>query len=413
VITEGEIKALALWQMFSELNRRALVVGIPGVWNWRGRVEKVTDDAGRPREVRGPIPDFGRIEFADRRVWVCFDVNVEANASVAAARRGLSWYLAGRGAQVFHVALPALPGVNGVDDLLGMKGADFVWQLFTEAKPAAEWEAHVRRPPPPMSDEERQARRRVLIATAPAAAADESGRQLPREMSRHADAVSFILVAAECPARFRAFVDAVLGAADGDAERWFDAADFSVGMRARAEADLSRNSDEAPTTFVKPIRKETVEKWTQRARRDFNEWQEAAGLTLVETMPGGKADGRNCPSRYRLPVLRLAAEAYEQARLDPRWKSKPARALRRAAAAAVKREWGRLLAPPRRERFRRPQETPAKYRKLALTYARKLYDAHFGSGRVARADEELRGLAEAIVNKRFFDGGASPTEEDN
>lgn len=136
--------------------------------------------------------------------------------------------------------------------------------------------------------QERQARRRVLITTAPAAAADESVRELPREMSRHADAVSFILVAAECPARFRAFVDAVLGAADGDGEGWFDAADFSVGMRARAEADLSRGPDEEPTTFVKPVRKETVEKWTQRARRDFNEWQEAAGLTLVETMPGAR-----------------------------------------------------------------------------------------------------------------------------
>src|SRR4029453_989229 len=101
-----------------------------------------------------------------------------------------------------------------------------------------------------------------------------------------------------------AYVDALVGAADGNGEDWFDAPDFCVGMRARAEADLSRDPEELRTVFVEPVRRSAVEKWTQRARKDFNGWQEATGLTFVETMPGGKIDGANQASRYRLPLLR-------------------------------------------------------------------------------------------------------------
>ena len=134
VFTEGEKKALALYRYFMERGEPVLVVGLSGVWNWRGTVGKTTDEKGTRCDLKGPIPDFDRVVFDKRKVYVIYDTNVATNDSVSAARKGLAKELKRRGADVRLVDLPEINGVNGVDDLLYLKGSDFLATLIAEAK---------------------------------------------------------------------------------------------------------------------------------------------------------------------------------------------------------------------------------------------------------------------------------------
>ncbi len=146
VITEGEKKTLALHRLaFQAMDSPPLFlpIGLAGVWNWRGTVGKTYDEKGARRDVKGVIPDFDRIIWQGRTVHIIFDANVATNESVCAARRGLAKELTRRGAEVRFVNLPDLPGVNGVDELLELKGADFVLSLIENA-PRAE---DVEKPP--------------------------------------------------------------------------------------------------------------------------------------------------------------------------------------------------------------------------------------------------------------------------
>lgn len=139
-ITEGEKKTLALRAFNQATERRALEVGLSGVWNWRGTVAKTTDGEGKRRSVKGPIPDLDRLEWTGRRVLIFFDANVRTNDDVFRARRGLTKELIRRGAVVYHVELPELPGVNGVDDYLAIEGPDKLRALIGQAiagEPAA------------------------------------------------------------------------------------------------------------------------------------------------------------------------------------------------------------------------------------------------------------------------------------
>lgn len=136
VVTEGEKKALALFRLFSECGEERLVIGLPGVWNWRGKVGLAENSKGQKRTVKGVIPDFGRILWQDREALIIFDSNVATNESVAAARRTLGIELSRRGARVLTVDLPSGEGVNGVDDISAIKGPDYVIELIKAAMPA-------------------------------------------------------------------------------------------------------------------------------------------------------------------------------------------------------------------------------------------------------------------------------------
>lgn len=135
VFTEGEKKALALYRYFVERGERVLVIALSGVWGWRGTIGKVHDDSGARRDEKGTISDFGRIAWAGRPVHVVFDANVATNEQIRVARRELAKELTKRGATVRHVDLPQIEGVNGIDDLLAVKGPEFVTSLFYSAKP--------------------------------------------------------------------------------------------------------------------------------------------------------------------------------------------------------------------------------------------------------------------------------------
>lgn len=141
-VTEGVKKTLALlqlaWHEASDAaeNPKFLPVGLSGVWGFRGKVGKESNEHGERQDVKGVIPDFDLITWQGRTVFIVFDTNVQTNSKVQAARRELTKELKRRGAIVRYVDLPQTDGVNGVDDLLALKGVDYVSALFDSAMPA-------------------------------------------------------------------------------------------------------------------------------------------------------------------------------------------------------------------------------------------------------------------------------------
>ncbi|MEI9814365.1 MAG: DUF3854 domain-containing protein [Acidobacteriota bacterium] len=132
---EGEKKALALWRLANHEaeHPRFVPIAIAGVWNWRGTVGKTGGPNGERLDVKGPIPDLSRIVWSGRSVFIVFDTNAHKNQSVKAARAGISRELVTRGASVKLVSLPEDCGVNGVDDLLALRGPEKVLALFDAA----------------------------------------------------------------------------------------------------------------------------------------------------------------------------------------------------------------------------------------------------------------------------------------
>ena len=143
VVTEGEKKTLALsevgWYGLGDSADKPnfLPIGLPGVWNWRGTTGKAPGPDGERRDVKGPIADLARVQWANRRVIILFDTNVRANSAVQAARVELTKELRKRRAKVCWFAWPSdtPEQVNGVDDYLPIAGARRILQLIETAKP--------------------------------------------------------------------------------------------------------------------------------------------------------------------------------------------------------------------------------------------------------------------------------------
>ena len=136
VLTEGEKKCISLyevaWHGLSESAEKPqfLPVAISGVWNWKGRIGKVDGPNGERLDEVGPIPDFARITWKKRLVKFVFDSNVLSNESVKVARSAFAKHLRKLEAKVLFVDIPAEPGVNGVDDLVGIWGTQRVLDLI-------------------------------------------------------------------------------------------------------------------------------------------------------------------------------------------------------------------------------------------------------------------------------------------
>lgn len=190
--------------------------------------------------------------------------------------------------------------------------------------------------------------------------ADEQAKPLTAEqIARATDAINFVLVAAGTPDTHRAYLDALIGASLG-ATDWFEAADIEVGQRARQVSTIG-------------LKDKTIEKWVQREREEFSEWQTAREITLIEAMPGGKQDGINHKSKYRLASLfRLAIETDRRARLKPGFERNPKRELRKAAEAVYAEFRAGRQEPAKRNRFRKARRSCDTYLKLINTYLEQL-----------------------------------------
>jgi hypothetical protein len=140
IITEGEKKCLALWNIawleLSDADERPrfVPIALPGVWNWRGTIGKIDGPDGSRQDVKGPIPDLDRIAWGGgRTVTILFDANVHTNESVHGAREGLAALLRKRGAQVRYLDLAVAAGFNGIDDYIGHHGAEAALRLIESA----------------------------------------------------------------------------------------------------------------------------------------------------------------------------------------------------------------------------------------------------------------------------------------
>lgn len=132
-IVEGEKKALALARFFTERTEPVLVIALPGVWNFRGKVGIEIGPQGERVTVKGVIADIERVVWRARQVRILFDSNAVTNPDVNAARRELAKQLIRRGALVRLLDLPIEDGVNGVDDYLGKHGPEAFAKFIGEA----------------------------------------------------------------------------------------------------------------------------------------------------------------------------------------------------------------------------------------------------------------------------------------
>jgi hypothetical protein len=138
IVTEGEFKTVALfraaWHGLGDTadRPRFLPVGLAGVWNWRGTIGKTTNSSGARVDVKGVIPDFGRVEWKQRRVTIIFDRDLESNEKVRWARDLLAKELRYRGSRVHIFRWPAVQE-KGIDDYLAAAGPDVVLELIERA----------------------------------------------------------------------------------------------------------------------------------------------------------------------------------------------------------------------------------------------------------------------------------------
>jgi hypothetical protein len=103
-----------------------LVYGISG-----GTVGKTEGPHGERLDVKGPIADLDRLNWADRSVIIVFDSDVRTNEKLRIARYALAKELRTRGARVLFLDIPNEAGAKGVDDLIGIWEKDRVLDLLT------------------------------------------------------------------------------------------------------------------------------------------------------------------------------------------------------------------------------------------------------------------------------------------
>ena len=108
-ITEGVRKGDAL------ASRGHTAISLSGVWGWIGR-----NDAGGTMA----LPSWRDVPLKGREVRIVFDSDAATNSKVQEAEKSLAEYLAGKGANVTTLRIPAGPdgGKIGIDDYLGTGG---------------------------------------------------------------------------------------------------------------------------------------------------------------------------------------------------------------------------------------------------------------------------------------------------
>jgi P4 family phage/plasmid primase-like protien len=140
VLTEGQKKCLALFRLAHEgcaetqETVQFIPAGVNGVYGWKDRREKQTGPTGKRMSVSGPVAQLGLITWEGRRVYILFDSNVLTNPMVAEARNQFAQELAGRGAEVLLIDLPAEDGINGIDDYLAKHGPEPAMKLIAQAR---------------------------------------------------------------------------------------------------------------------------------------------------------------------------------------------------------------------------------------------------------------------------------------
>jgi len=120
VFVESEKSALAIHAVTLRTRNKMIPIAIGGCWGWKRTSGKKELPDGGSERTSGPGPDFNLLAWTKRQAIVLSDSNVATSLDVQWARGSLSNYLLTMGAQVFHSAVPVIPGVNGPDDFIAM-----------------------------------------------------------------------------------------------------------------------------------------------------------------------------------------------------------------------------------------------------------------------------------------------------
>ena len=134
ICCEGQKKVIALGGAVREHCLNACVVGLNGVWGFRGKTGIRENSRGQRQQAKGVIPDIERISFEGRTVFILFDTNVTENPMVAAARNELASEVAVRGGRAMLIDLAPENDVNGIDDFIGKHGRAAAIKLLESAR---------------------------------------------------------------------------------------------------------------------------------------------------------------------------------------------------------------------------------------------------------------------------------------
>ena len=134
---EGEKKALGLCNAFDEINYKAIVIGLAGVYCFTSKIGKQPAPNGGYVDVKGLLRDIVALGLEGRKTFIIYDTNIHTNDDVGKARNKLARTLKEHNATVISVDLPKElldEGLNGVDDVLFSKGTDYLVELIENAE---------------------------------------------------------------------------------------------------------------------------------------------------------------------------------------------------------------------------------------------------------------------------------------
>jgi hypothetical protein len=205
-----------------------------------------------------------------------------------------------------------------------------------------------------------------------------AGDGLEADGSDFVEAINFYLTALACPAGARELVVCLVG--------------FSGGSLEELEVDDKLLASRADCSS----------KTVQRMRRSLIEWEEKKGLCVVEVTEGDfdKAAGKNRPTRYRVPLVRTAAEIVMRARSSPAWSNNTRSAIKEAANRLAKETSGGAPVKRRHDNHRRdPAAQIMTIKKTMLTKLGKACDLERARGN-SPSDfwEPFKVEAEAVIN---------------
>lgn len=179
------------------------------------------------------------------------------------------------------------------------------------------------------------------------------------------DAINFLLVGFRCEARFRPYIDCLVGLSGGRVI--FSASNLEVARRARPDKERSPDTNKS---------------WVKVTRNDFEAWQAEKGINLVECERGRReryydADGNEkfhgISSIYTLHIIKMAERVVAEAQKETeRWERAPLVAIE-WAAYRVAGEFLEGTAAPSVQPRHEPGEVAKLKRQLksAATHMRK------------------------------------------
>jgi P4 family phage/plasmid primase-like protien len=121
VEAEKSVLAIEAWAQRMKFSRPILAFATGGCDGWSGKIGIRTTADGERDPEKGPLPEVSWARDG-RAAAIIFDANASSNPKVARARKKLREQLEKQGVKVSVFDVPAIDGVNGVDDLIAVAG---------------------------------------------------------------------------------------------------------------------------------------------------------------------------------------------------------------------------------------------------------------------------------------------------